>query len=268
VSSTGRLDGVVLALGRTLTHAEMPKSTEALDAFFDTLGLDPRDKAALVALGPKRLSVYRSLVRGTLSSSIEKQLALTVAALGARFESELSQFFAEGMPASHYLFDVGFAFVTSRSPAWAADPSLPPYLSDLAHFELLDFAVAALRTEPPGSDVVPELGVDAPLVFDEAKRLARYDYAVHAIAEGETPEPGETWVLTYRDADDDIQHLPLDGADALLLEALFAGKTVREAIAKTSSTVAVAPSIEAIAAFLADLAERGVLLGRRHVAPR
>jgi hypothetical protein len=259
--SAARLDGIVRALGRTLTIADAPTTDEGLAAFLDRVELDPRDRASLLALGPKRLSVYRSLVRGTLTSAVKKQLALTAGVFGDRFDEELATFFAAGMPKSHYLFDVPFELFDASSARWAADRTLPPFVCDLARFELTDFAVAALRPSDPG-DVVEELALDAPLVFSGAHRLVRYDFAVHTFAPGDALEPAVTWLLTYRDNEDDIAHLELSPPAAFVFDRLVGGATVRGALEAAAAAGTPLP-IDQASQLFADLAARGVLLGRR-----
>ncbi len=126
------------------------------------------------------------------------------------------------MPTSHYLFDVGFAFVDARAIAWSTDATLPSYLVDLARYELLDFTVAAIRAGPH-DDAIEELAVDAPLMFHDARALARYDHAVHLAEQGGVPQAEPTSILTYRDGDDDIRHLVVTNGEAGLLDELLAG---------------------------------------------
>ena len=259
--SAPRLDGIVRALGRTLTVSEAPATEEGLAAFLDRVELDPRDRASLLALGPKRLSVYRSLVRGTLTSAVKKQLALTAGVFGDRFDEELASFFAAGMPKSHYLFDVPFELFEASSARWAADRTLPPFVADLARFELTDFVVAALRPPDPG-EVVEELALDTPLVFSGAHRLVRYAFPVHTFAPGDDLAPAPTWILTYRDTEDDIAHLELSAPAAFVFERLVGGATVRAALEAASAQGTPLPLEEASQLF-ADLAARAVLLGRR-----
>ena len=146
---------------------------------------------------------------------------------------------------------------------------LPAYAADLAAHELVEFAVAAAPV-PAAPPPLADVAIDRALVFADAKRLVRYAFAVHLLPpdEDDRSEPiaRPTSLLAYRDAAHAVRFLDLTPLAAAILERLFAGDTLGAALAGACSAEAVKLD-DAILAdsarLLADLAERGVLLGAR-----
>jgi hypothetical protein len=170
----------------------------------------------------------------------------------------------------------------SRSSSWsgpraagARTRGIPSYLVDLAQHELSAFEVAAAPPEPPEQrEATGEaLALDQGVRFDVAARVRRYAYPVHRLYADldarDEPEARETWLLVYRDRDHDVRYLELTPLAAEILTRLIAGEALGAAV--TSSAEArgepLGPAVvEGTAKILADLAERGVVLGS--TAPR
>jgi hypothetical protein len=99
--------------------------------------------------------------------------------------------------------------------------------------------------------------------------VARYDHAVHELSgdpdDRAEPEARAVWLLIYRDAEHELRYLALSPAAAAILERMLRpGVTVERAIVDGAAEAGV-PVDEALlsgtSVLLADLAERGVLLG-------
>lgn len=243
---------------------EPAAATQPRSAMLAGRGLDARDEAALAALDDQTFFVYRKLVRRTLASAIRVELPRTSRLLGERFEADTEAFLSQGLSGSHYLRDVAFELVEHVSGIWPNDPNVPPFALDLARHELAAFRAASAPR--PAGRAEPSLDLDAPCLFDESVSLSRYAYPVHELAEGEaTLEPAETALLVYRDAEGESRFLKLSALAATIVEHALSGSTLGNAI-KRSATEHGVPLTDALlaetAALLADLAERGVLLGR------
>ncbi len=230
------------------------------------------DAEALGTLDDLTYFVYRRLVRGTLASAIRLELPRTAAILGARFDADVDVFLSTHGSRSHYLRDVAFELVASASASWRADASVPPFVPDLARHELSAFRAAAAALRSRGAQpVTPDLDLAAPVVFDEAVALERYDYPVHEIGDDDRSVPARpTRLLVYRDAELDVRYLALSAIAATIVEELLPagdrpgrplGEALRSAAAREG--LALGPALlEQTATLLADLAERGALLGR------
>ena len=121
------------------------------------------------------------------------------------------------------------------------------------------------------SSIGDGLTVDARLSFSPSLVVARYDHAVHRLPVDESdrsePVAERTALAVYRDAEHAVRYLELTPLATEILDLLMSGETLGRAVTRAcgASGVAVDPSvIEGTSRLLADLAERGALLG---VAP-
>ena len=216
-----------------------------------------------------RLLVYRKLVRGNLREALQATLPRTVARLGAHFESEFDELLRVAPLTSHSLRDLTSEFLSFVGPRWAKNENLPPYLFDLARHEALQVDVASLLARPK-AHVTAQLSLDEGVEFIDAVRLVQYTWAVHRLPDDETstllPEPGPVTLLVYRSPEHDVRYLELGPFAAALLGALLAERlTLRAALAQAAQRVALPLDDELLnrtARLLAELAERGALLGR------
>jgi uncharacterized protein len=264
------------ALQKALTDVCLgAKADEAmardLRAFLESHGVAAEDVEAILA-APQRLAVYRTLVRNGLGSVVLKMLPRTRARLDAaapgRFEADLRAFVDEVGPRTHYLRDVPAEFLAWAAPRWKSDAAVPPWLVDLATFELAQFAVAA--SAPARAPANPtEVAIDRPLVFADSMRLVRYGWAVHELPADESdvtaPAEREVRLLAYRDEAHAVRWLELTPLAAAALDRLAAGEPLGAAVERACAEHKTMPGavLREVARLLADLGERGVLLGAR-----
>jgi uncharacterized protein (UPF0276 family) len=235
------------------------------------------DARALARTDPRRLLVYRAIVRDTLADTMRKQIPRTVARLGPGWRPWVDRFCDDELPRSLLIRDAPYELVAWALERWQEDASVPPYLGDLARFELLEFEVLTAERAPWGHAAVEEgLDVARAVRFDGTTRLGRFAHAVHELvdAEGDRTEPSlaPTRLLLYRDRDNELRNLALSPLAAsllarLLFDARALGDALREACAE-HGVVLDAPVVDGTTHLFADLAERGVLLGSEPAAPR
>jgi hypothetical protein len=242
----------------------------AVGAFLQRHALGGDDRAALEDGELERLLVYRELVRGTLKGALEAAIPRSMARLGARFDVYFQRFVTERGSTSHYLRDVTGEFLDFCASDWAHDPEVPPYLLDLARHEALHIRVAAAAPEPEPRVTRPSLALDEVPCFIEAALLSRSQYAVHKLPEAledrSEPELTDTNLLAYRSPEHEVRYLELTPLAAALLERWLAGETLGSGLtnAAAAANTSIDPALlEATARLLADLSERGVLLGTR-----
>jgi hypothetical protein len=247
-----------------------------LRGFLVARDVAPEDVEAIAA-APQRLQVYRSLVRNGLSSVVLRMLPRTRARMNAacagRFDTDLASFVDQVGPRTHYVRDVPAEYFAWAQLRWRSDPQVPAYLPDLAALELAHYAVAAAESAQ-GPAVHPgDVALDRPLAFIESACLARYAWAVHELSpdEAATDEPPrrDTSLLGYRDATHAVRWLDLTPAAAAILERLLAGEDLGRAVEGACAVHGLEPpSILAdVARLLADLGDRGVLIGARAELP-
>jgi len=248
-----------------------PELETDLEAFLRRHGI-PAEDAEVIRKARKRLGIYRRLVRHNVVAVIDTMLELTRARLEAHVAGEMaravSAFLHEVGPRTAHLRDVPGEFLAYASPRWRADARVPPWIADHAELELSEFTIGvAPRPLPPPP--LADVTADRPLVWNEPKRIVSLGWAVHALPKddlGAKPEARAVDILVYRDPEHRARFLELTPLAATILERLFAGLPLATAL-RDACAAAGRPLDDAVlsgaAHLLADLADRGVLLGAR-----
>jgi hypothetical protein len=246
-------------------------SFDELPGFLERHAIPSEDAEAILA-SPRRLGLYRRLVRYNLIHVIGQMLERTRARLEARvpggFEAAIGGFLAERGPRTCHLRDVPSEFLAWAAPAWRRDPRLPPWLADYAELELVDFTLAvAPRPLPPPP--LEEVTAERALVFAEPRTLVHLGWAVHLVPVDDVmaePEERAVDLLAYRDAEHAARYLDLSPLAASILERLMGGSPLAAAMVDACAARGEALDnavLAGAARLLADLGERGVLLGAR-----
>lgn len=239
--------------------------------FAERHALSPKDAASFRGAHGRRLLVYRELVRATLGDAVELAIPRSIARLGAVFDEYFTEFLATRGPQSHYLRDVTREFLSFCAPRWAADDRVPAYVPALAELEALHIEIAAAppREEPIALGV---LSLESRFHFSEAMRLVHFAHSVHELSEEladrSVPAARDTWLLVYRSADHNVRYLELTRLAAAIVARLFEGANLRDGLldaVREAGRTLDAATLDGTAALLADLAERGVVLGPRTV---
>ena len=263
-----------------------------LPGWLEAHGVAPEDREVL-AQHRARLLIYRTMVHSRLRGVVEEYLPRTAAVLGKlRLRGEIAAFVAEQAPRTVYFRDIPGEFLAWAAPRWRDEPGLPPYLADLATHEWLNGEVA---NDPVGGEPASDLplALERPVQLDGSTRLRRYAFAVQLApgahdtsvkpsepikpikpSEPVTPidPPGPpaavpTAILAYRDRETlRVRLLELTPRAAALCARLLAGEALQAALTGACADIGEPMTDEflaSMAGFLADLGERGVLLGAR-----
>jgi hypothetical protein len=240
-----------------------------LRGFLLERGVEADDVEAILS-APRGLAVYRSLVRNGLAGVVVRMLPRTRARMNAArpaaFDADVARFLDAVGPRTHYLRDVPHELFAWTEARWRADPSLPPYLADLAAHELASFAVAASETRP---DAPPpgEIALDRPVAFADSTRLHRYAWAVHELpaddAATDPPAKRDVDLLAHRDAEHAVRWLELSPLARSIVARLLERAPLGAAIAAACTDHGTTPPTVAadVARLLAELGDRGILLG-------
>jgi hypothetical protein len=241
-----------------------------LGGFLARHGLAKEDADAILA-SPRRLGLYRRLVRHNVVNVVGIMLERTRARLEAHvpgvFDETVDRFLAELGPRTPHLRDVPRELLAWASPRWRKDDRIPSWLADYAEYELVDFTIAvAPRPAPPPP--LAEVTAQRALVFADPRVIVHLGWAIHEMPDDPRAAPVERNVhlLVYRDAQHQPRFLDLTPLAAAILERLFAGRPLAQAMVEAceSSNHPLDDSVLGGAArLLADLGERGVLLGAR-----
>jgi len=241
----------------------------SLLARIERSGVPEPDRDALLASDLSRLLVYRKLVRANLRDAMFSSIPRTMSRLGPLFDEYFDRFLADCAPQTHYLRDVTVELLDFCAPLWPEDPRVPDWAMDLARHEAVQIEVGA-KAGGAHDEGTGALELDAPVQFIEAVRLMRYGWAVHLLSEDlddrTVPEPRRTDLFVYRSPEHEVRYLELTPLAAAILERLLAGQalgaSIREACAALTVEVDEAV-IQGSARVLADLGERGALIGKR-----
>ncbi|AKV03034.1 hypothetical protein AKJ09_09697 [Labilithrix luteola] len=233
--------------------------------------VDAEDAAAILA-SKRRLGLYRRLVRHNIVNVIAAMLERTKARLehhgAGAFDGSVDAFIAERGPRTPHLRDVPREFLTWAAPRWRDDARLPSWIADHAELELVDFTIGVAPRPAPPPPLV-DVAADLPLVFAEPVAIVRLAYAVHALSVNDVaaePDARASALLVYRDAEHQTRFLDLSPLAAAILERLLAGAPLAQAMVQAAQAEGHALDqavLDGAARLLADLGERGVLLGAR-----
>lgn len=224
----------------------------------------------LVALGAEawRWVTYRRLVRNRLYETIDHCFARLSAHVGReRFRQLVDAFLVAQGSRSPYLRDLPGELL-----AWLehqAAGALPPYALDLARLEWAELETAYTEDDLH-RDSLTDFTMELPAALSPAHRLLWLGYPVHLLA---TDAPGAPEVealpvvlCLYRDPRTYEVHIlelsPITGA--LLREIARSRRPLLDvvrSVAGEHGAVVDGSFVEALSAVLADLMERGLILG-------
>jgi uncharacterized protein len=257
------------ALGRIARdRALRERFAAAPEATLAGLGLAAEDVAGMLRYGPSRLLAYHEMVHGRLCGTIRSYLGPAAVRLGPeRLRADVDAWIAEPGPKTRYFRTIPGEFLAWVRPQWAADPSLPAWLVELADHQVL---IRTIRQDPQpiGETLERGLELDRPIACNPTVRVVHYRWAVHRLPARVGPEhapedrPGH--VVAYRGRDEQPTFVDLEPRAAHMLERLLAGASLREALFGACEALGETLDdaiLSATALTLADLIDRHVLLG-------
>jgi len=259
----------VRALNELIRRQAAPDAMrEDLQQWLTAQGVSGPDLDAMLEVGAERLLVYRRLVHNRMRNTMREFIPRAAERLGrANYNRYIDRYMDEVAPITAYLRDVPAEFVAWAVPEIKADPNVGDYIADLARHELLQIDV---RNDPRGgeSPTGNAVALDRPLRFDGAVRRIDYDYAVHElprpVEDRSEPERKPTALLVYRDDANKPRYLDLIPLAAALLDRLLGGDALEPALRAACEQIGEPlddDKLAQVAMLLADLSERGVMLG-------
>jgi hypothetical protein len=208
-------------------------------------------------------------VRSGLASTAFKLLARSRARINRdhddAFDRAFVAFLDEVGPRTHYMRDIPSELVRFAETFWRNAGVAEKWI-ELARYEAALFAVDSA----PNDAELPlaEIDLTRPLIFSRAMRIERFQHAVHEMPENledsRDPETRAVSLLIYRDAENDVSEVELTPLFARLIEKCVSGSSLQDALTQSTreESLALDDSLLAkVAQLLADLGERGVLLG-------
>lgn len=250
-------------------HAEQ-LTAEEWSALLERVGVAEQDAIALKEQGVGQFLLYRRLIFKTLRGAIEAVTPATAHCLGEALDASLIDYVTHHGPQSRALRTVTSEFVRHCAPQWRTNPQLPPYLLELADFELAQVAVSAAPDSAGAPREVP-LTLESKLRFITACQVRQYAHRVHDAVEAfdagahlAAPLATPTHLLLYRDATNSRRLIELSPLACSILSRLLGGAALAVAVQEAciEACEPITPAVlDGTAALLADLSERGVLVG-------
>ncbi|HKJ71726.1 MAG TPA: putative DNA-binding domain-containing protein [Gammaproteobacteria bacterium] len=217
------------------------------------------------------LAVYRELVFNNLESLLAATFPVLKATLGGDgWEALVRDFLHEHRCRTPLFPELSGELVTYLEGERGARPGDPPFLAELAHYEWVELELSL--QDPPEADGLAAAGdllEDVPVPSPLARVLS-YRFPVHRIGPGYRPgqPPAEaTHLVAHGDGEGEVAFLAVSAATACLLRRLDGGAiTGAGAVSEVAADLGLRDPAELLPAgraILADLRQRGVLLGVR-----
>lgn len=228
---------------------------------------DPKANARPSGVEARRMKVYSELVYSGIEHSLLICFPVLREVLGERRWARLIRaFIAKHRCHSPFFRQIPDEFLQFLQTAWIATTNYPKFMLELAHYEWIELALSISTHTPdwdridPAGDLLKQRPVLNPVIAN-----LLYRWPVHRIAPRTRTAPKETYLLVFRDIDEQIQFIEINAFTARLLNLLettdFTGQTALERIATESCHPAPEVVVSGGMAVMQDLCMRGVLLG-------
>ncbi len=196
---------------------------------------DPDHRPAPADVEDRRMAIYREL----FYNNVESFLSGTFPVLRRIHDDTAWHAMARAFFSSHRSHSPLFLEIPREFLNWLREEREPrgddyPFLYELAHYEWVELAVSVAEDSmdpdaiDPAGDLLDAIPVLSPLVWHLA-----YEYPVHKIGPEFLPDAfgrQPTWLVVYRDRDDEVGFMEINPVTKRLLEGLEAnsGATGRE----------------------------------------
>ena len=231
---------------------------------------DPEKHAAPAGIEDRRMGIYRELfynnVEGFLSNGFP---VLREIMEDTRWHSMARDFFSRHHCHTPLFLEIPREFLGYLEEERGDREDDPGFLRELAHYEWVELALSVAE-----SDASQHINEDGNLL-DSAPALSSlawplsYQYPVHRISPDFQPAEADeqpTYLLVYRDADDEVGFLELNPVSARLFSLLqeHPGKTGRSLLEQIAAELQHPDPAQVIAGgqgILNEWRQRGIVLG-------
>jgi hypothetical protein len=235
---------------------------------------DPATVTGPPGVEKRRMKIYNDLVYNNIEGFISGGFPVTRSLYRDEDWHRLVRCFVrDGRCQTPYFLEISQEFIQFLMQQYVLSPVDPPFLLELVHYEwvelALDVAEEEIEEEDAGVSVDPLEGVPvlSPLVWNLS-----YQYPVHKIGPGFEPDvpPTEaTYLVVYRNRDDEVGFLESNAATARLLELLrdndscLNGLALLEQLAAEMNATSVTSVVEFGANMLRQFMEQDIVTGIR-----
>lgn len=185
---------------------------------------DPQQCPVPAGIEARRMAIYRDLVYNNIQSFLAKCFpVLHTITTNDRWHAMVRDFIRDHICRSPYFLDIAKEFFAYVENERGSVPGDVPFLLELAHYEWVELALdIATETLPPCQMLTPDFLEDSFKISPLAWSLS-YCYPVHRIrAEFQPHDPpaAPTFLVVYRNRDDQVRFLEINAVTARLLQLL------------------------------------------------
>jgi hypothetical protein len=181
---------------------------------------NPAEAATPEGVDERRMAVYRELFYNTIETVLANSFPVLRELTPERRWHELVRGFLIHHRARTPLFFRLPAEFVEALPGLVQAQLDPPYLVELARYEWVEMELALADAETPTPVAQWDPASHGLRLSPLARRLT-FRYPVHRIGPSFHPaEPSETHLLVYRDSNDEVRFLEVNGLTAHLLESM------------------------------------------------
>ncbi|GGW94613.1 HvfC family RiPP maturation protein [Alteromonas halophila] len=212
----------------------------------------------------RRMGVYQSLFFNNINNFLQSGFPVLHSILdNTTWSRVVRDFFSDHACRSPYFAEISKEFVEYLSSEPACLSLLPPFASELAHYEWLELDVSIRRA--PACHTQQTQGV----VMSPFASLVSYAYPVHLIGEDYLPdEPSgdRHYYVVYRQQDYSVQFLQVNAMTAMLLQLLASAneqlseKHLTEQLREAAPQIAPDVLTKGVSDTLTQMREKGVIL--------
>ncbi|MFY9973562.1 MAG: putative DNA-binding domain-containing protein [Chromatiaceae bacterium] len=234
---------------------------------------DPDRNPPPADLEDRRVRIYRDLVFNNVESLLAGNFPVLHRILPeAHWKGLVRDFFIRHRARTPLFTELAQEFLDFIQNQRAAEPSDPPFLLELAHYEWVELAlmISVDEPDPTGLDPNGDLLAGPPALSPLAWPLS-YRFPVHRIGPDHQPQepPAEpTHLVVYRNRAERVEFLEINAVTQRLLQLLAqetaqSGRAHLERIAAELRHPDPTQVITFGAGLLDDLRARGIILGTR-----
>ena len=232
---------------------------------------DPENNPAPEQIEDRRMAIYRELFFNNLLKLLSGTFpVLTKLHSRDKWRGMIRQFMVRHRASTPYFLQIPKEFLDFLEKDYAASEDDFPFLLELAHYEWAELAISV--SEATNDDLPVDPNGDLLEGIPVRSRLAElyaYQYPVHRIATDFIPEsPGEqpTYLVVYRQSDDQLGFMELNPVTARLLELIGendrrSGRQLLESLASEIAYPDTSAMIEHGAVAMRQMLDAEILLG-------
>jgi hypothetical protein len=215
----------------------------------------------------RRMRIYRSLVYNNIENFLLSCFPVLKKILGARRWARLVRHFLDTHRSrSPFFREIPAEFIQFLQKDGSIPTGYPEFVLELAHYEWIEL-VLSVSNETPDWGVVDTAGslLEGRPALNPVLANLYYHWPVHRLAPRASAACADTYLLVFRDAEDQVRFIEINAFTARLIDLLdtaeHTGQSALELIATESRHPAPEAVIRGGLEILRDLQARGALLG-------